>query len=138
MADKLIITYDANHGYLFPDGRTEEWVDKIIDMFHKKLEADKADGFEDIQWNIKVCSELIVHFFRLRAVEGKIEPDKIEFRFGEEVVGLNEYGRIDNWPKGFCDIAGNTLFQIIDGANRKRNKVLDENLVEIQNRRAKD
>ena len=91
---KLTIEYDSDHGYLYADGRAEEWIDSSIKLFLKQKK----------NWHIKVCSALLVDFFRLKVCEGKIDVDQIEFVFKGEVLKHNKYGSIEHWPDGFCDI----------------------------------
>jgi len=91
---KLTIEYDSDHGYLYADGRAEEWIDSSIKLFLKQ----KKD------WHIKVCSALLVDFFRLRLAEGVIKTDQIKFTFQNQVLKHNQHAQIEHWPKGYCDI----------------------------------
>ena len=91
---KLTIEYDKDHGYVFPDGRSEEWVDAALKLFLKRQKDQ----------HIKVCSALLIDFFRLRLAQGVIKTDQIEFVFNDRVLEHNKHGRIKHWPKGYCDI----------------------------------
>lgn len=95
---KLRIKYNPDNGYLFPDGKTEEWVDKIIALF-----KDAVNKGEDPEWELKVCSALLIDCFRLRLAEGILTVNEIEFVFKDQTLKHNETGRIEKWPKGFCD-----------------------------------
>ena len=95
---KLIVIYNPNAGYLFSDGRAEEWVDETIGMFKIALLWD-----EDPEWRIVVSSALLVDYFRLRLAQGIIPVDQIEFVFNDEVLSHYKDGRIRPWPEGFCD-----------------------------------
>ena len=93
---KLTVEYDPNVGHVERDGEAEKWVDEIIAT--AKTEDKKDD------WIVTVSSALLIDFFRLRLAQGVIKKDQIEFVFNDQVLNHNKYGRIEYWPKGFCDI----------------------------------
>lgn len=109
---KLTIEYDQDKGYIFPDGKAEEWVDKTLEHFLKQEEDQ----------HIKVCSSLLVDFFRLRLCQGIIDTSQIEFIFDGVTLEHNEYGRITHWPKGYCDIPIEPVEQMLTLAYKKRKK----------------
>lgn len=109
---KLTIEYDQNDGYVFPDGRAGGWVDTTLRYFLKREEDQ----------HIKVCSSLLIDFFRLRLCEGVISVDQVEFIFDGKVLEHNEYGRITHWPKGYCDIPIEPVEQLLTMASDKAKK----------------
>lgn len=109
---KLIVEYDKDEGYVFPDGKAEHWVDEIIKVFFKQNRDQK----------IPVASDLLIHFFRLRLGQGVLKVDQIEFVFDGKTLEHNEYGRITYWPKGFCDIPIEPVEQLLTLAAKKRKK----------------
>jgi hypothetical protein len=105
---KLTIIYDPDRGYLFADGKAEEWVDETIDMFNRAGERS-----DDPEWRIKVCSALLVDYFRLRLAQKKIKADQIAFEFKDQTLIHNKYGRLEKWPKGFCDYTDDILTELL-------------------------
>jgi hypothetical protein len=91
---KLTVEYDPKHGYVLPDGRVEEYVDKVITAFFNQNDNQK----------ITVACALFVDFFRLRLCEGVIKTDQIEFMFEDKILRHNKYATMEHWPKGYCDI----------------------------------
>jgi hypothetical protein len=114
MGNTITVEYDLENGYLFADGKAEEWVNGIINKFHK----DIAEGCEDIDWDIKVCSYLLVDAFRVKIAEGRLSHKDIIFRFKGENIKSDKYGRLQVWPKGFCDV-GTDLLERLLTANAK-------------------
>ena len=100
---KLIIEYNAKHGYAVPDGHTEYYVDTIIANFLKQ-EEDMV---------VSVATALFVDFFRVRLAGGAIKPDQIEFMFENKVLEHDRYGTLRHWPKGFCDIPIEPMEQLL-------------------------
>ena len=114
---KLIIEYDANHGYALPDGKTEAYADKIIALF--------LDQDEDMV--VSVASAVFVDFFRLRLAEGVVTTDQIEFTFEGKTLKHNKHGRIEHWPNGYCDIPIGPMEKLLTiGSKSVKRKKLDK------------
>jgi len=117
---KLTVEYDSEDGYLFPDGWAEAWVTKTVMNFLR--------GRKD--QHLKVSSELLIDYFRLKLAKGIIRPDQIQFKFNDEILKTNKYGTLERWPKGFCDQAMNICEELLtigaDAAKAKRKKRLSE------------
>jgi len=109
---KLTLVYDANSGFNLCDGRSEAWVDTYLDIF---LE-DKKDQ------RIVIGSALLIDFFRLRLAQGVIKTDQIEFIFNNQVLNHNKHGRIEHWPKGFCDIPIEPMEQLLTLGSKAHKK----------------
>ena len=100
---KLTIEYDKDHGHIYPDGRSEAWVDATLKLFLKRKKNQ----------SVKVCSSLLIDYFRLRLAQGIIKTDQIEFTFEGKTLNHNKYGRIEHWPKGYCDIPIEPMEQLL-------------------------
>ena len=82
---------------LLPDNLCENYVKRAIDMA-------KFRGFICIT----VGQGLIIEYLRLYVCRGIIKPEEIEFIFDNLkgqvfTMKTDKNGRLDNWPKGFCD-----------------------------------
>ena len=96
---KLIIEYNADGGYIFPDGKIEAWVNETVKQFKNKLRNNIEEDRKLI-----VANTIAIDFFRLALAEGRIEKDQIEFVFEGKTLEHNKYGVIKHWPKEYCDI----------------------------------
>jgi len=123
---KLTIEYDPMAGHVYKDGESQGWVDDIIHSTF--FAATKIEDRDD--YVVTVASALLIDYFRLRVAQGIINPDQIQFKFNDEILKTNKYGRIEHWPKGFCDhtmyICGELLTIGADAAKAKGKKRLSE------------
>ena len=104
---KIIVEYSSKvQGYFFRDGEAEEWVDNIINFMLNKAE-DKDD------WELKVSNEMLIHYFRLRVAQGVLKSDQIQFKFNDQIIRVNKFGTLEDWPKGFCDYTDNLLMELL-------------------------
>lgn len=114
----LIIEYDPNKGYIFPDGEAEEWANKMVAGRDSWINEDE---------HIMVCSTLLIDLFRALIPEGKLAVDEVEFRFNGQVLEHNKYGRITHWPDGFCSIPCDVLERLLSCAHelhkKEKNKI---------------
>ena len=78
--------------------------------YHKKEIIAKWD----------VSTSILITAIRLEIAKGKIDWRKIQFKFDDKVFQANEYGSIQDWPKGFCDIETDLCEQILKSAIEKR------------------
>lgn len=62
---------------------------------------------------INVSNELIIEFFRISILEGKIDNELIRFLYNGEYIHPNEDGKIDHWPKGFCNHSLSALERLL-------------------------
>jgi hypothetical protein len=63
-------------------------------------QADLCINGQDKQWN--VSTENVINAVRAFKVSGKITCDLVVM-FEGQTLSMGEYGKIDNWPMGFCD-----------------------------------
>lgn len=68
----------------------------------------------------------IFHRIRLGIVRDEISHEDYQFEFDGEIIDINEYGAITNWPEGFLEDVARLFEQILRGAFEKR-KLLREN-----------
>ena len=100
---KIIVEYDANSGYTFPDGQAEKWVDNMIQI--------ARDGRKEVKF--QVSSALLVDYFRVKLARGELSMNEVEFVYEGQTLVHNEYGRFENWPKGFCDRTDKVLEELL-------------------------
>lgn len=114
MNHKITLEYNADDGYLFPDGQAEKWVDGLLLQFEHDCASREEQGWDDAHYKFKVCSALLIDIFRLRLAEGRLKPGQLEIYFNGKKLDLNEYGRIAVWPKGFCDRTDKILTKLLE------------------------
>lgn len=104
---KPILTIEYNPVDAIPvaDGRCEVEVSRIIDIFRDVNGAYK--------W--AVSSSLMIDYFRLAVVQGKISHEELRFKFKDEIITVHENGSLSHWPKGFCDYLDIVIRKIITG-----------------------
>lgn len=64
-------------------------------------------------------TENIVNWVRVYLAEERLSTQDVKLQFNSELVEINDYAVITNWPDGFCDFSAETAFRIIR-ATRKR------------------
>lgn len=70
-----------------------------------------ATARPDVRLVVETHSESLINRLRLRVVEQRLDPSQIVILFGEQIQGvtqfrrleLNEFGDLNEWPKGFFD-----------------------------------
>jgi len=101
---RMIIVYDDLIGHVMPDGLVEHYVDEVITQFKR----------EDIEQLLIFGNQIPIDYFRLAVKKGKINCNDIVFRFRQdgEDIRINENGRLQRWPGGFCDYIETILSQL--------------------------
>jgi len=104
----LKINY-CKRGHAYPDYICEEYV---------------RNAYETMNNNdtIETSTLLIIDAVRVLIYEKVIDHNLVEFYLEDEYIGKpDKYGRIDNWPKGFCDYHEDMLDRMLDlGVNNKK------------------
>lgn len=90
----LTIRFDANEGVATPDGKAMDVADALI--------------AGTLPTPYVTSSNLVVDALRLRRKEGAV--DAVTFLYGDDVLVTDSNGRLDRWPKGFCDHTEKILF----------------------------
>lgn len=103
---KIVVTYDPNDFYsAWPDAWCEREVNDLI-------EWSLGKNCEYVHHT--VSRRLAVDYFRLAVASDRIKPEDIEFRFRNKVIKVYPGGRLDPWPRGFCDYEDNVVEKLLD------------------------
>lgn len=104
----ITITYDLNA--ILPALRDGE-INKHVDLWQDLIKT--CNDSEDIEMSIG--NFLVLEEIRARVAENKIDCNKIQFKFAptQEIIKINEKGRLSHWPDGFCDIFDKILDRIL-------------------------
>lgn len=81
-----------------PDSEIEHWVKETIKQYN-----EWKKGPSNTPFMLRVAQEMIITMFRVAVKEGLISSSEIELQFNGDVLRIDQFGRIENWPKGFCD-----------------------------------
>jgi hypothetical protein len=95
----IILEYDSMDGLALPEGKICDFVDQFI--------VDNND--KDVHL---VCSqELILDYFRLAIVQGRLDYNNILVQYQDETTTINSNGRLDRWPMPTycCDVLSQLL-----------------------------
>jgi len=88
----ITIEFDAINGQPIADGLVEEFVINTLSQHN----TDK-----NIQ--ISVSNALVIDQFRVFVKNKYISNEMIQFLFQGQIINPTSNGRIEKWPKGFCD-----------------------------------
>jgi hypothetical protein len=104
MIEKCItVIYDPDEGYVCPDNYVKFFVDLAL--------ASKQEQFV-------LGSEPLVNEFRLRVSRGEVDYRRIQFKFKDETITVNNrFAGLSHWPEGFIDI---TLKQMAEISSIRR------------------
>ena len=75
----------------------------VADMYAGKLALEQAAfciNGQDREWDIS--TENVINAVRALKVMGRITCDLV-IMFEGKVLPMDEYGKINEWPQGFCD-----------------------------------
>ena len=96
----MIVNYSKN-GIAYPDFDLEE---RVLKSYNIELES------------IITSTDNVIHATRVLVCDGKIKHDDIEFQFEGAFVGKPDvFGRMENWPDGFCDFEEKILVRLFNG-----------------------
>ena len=88
----IVVEYDPKKGVSMPDAEIENFVDTVI-LDHIK----KGDEY------LIVSNEMVISMFRVKIAEGSLQTENIIFEFEGQQLRATKAGRMEHWPKGFCD-----------------------------------
>lgn len=97
------------------DGMLISFAEEKVKDFLKQVN----DGFEDVQVNILVSQSDLVDAFRLMVLREKIPADLIQFKYKDQFIRCDRNGRLEEWPKGFCDIGTKILTEMLEIGSRR-------------------
>lgn len=106
----IVIQYDPINGKAIPDGGVPLYVDAAL-ATAREFNPDNPELY------LLVGSHLIIDEFRLRIVRDELPHNHVLFKFigwdnNEYEITCNEYGKLSEWPKDFCDQTSNILMAI--------------------------
>lgn len=96
---RILFIYDPIHGTPVADGLAQDYVSDIINNPSEHL--------------IYTATSLVVDYFRLAVCQKKINPNELAIKFNEYDIFVNEKGRFNQVPAGFCDYQEEVLMQIL-------------------------
>jgi hypothetical protein len=90
----ITLEYDSMEGLALPEGKICDFVDQFI--------VDNND--KDIK--LVYSQELILDYFRLAIVQGRLDYNNILVQYQDETTTINSNGRLDRWPMPTycCDV----------------------------------
>lgn len=91
------VIYDPKFGISLADGQVEKFVTDVV-CAHNYCK-DTFTESKPLEVIIGNC--LILDFFRKALVEEKF--DKLEVKFEDQIIPVDEYGRLSVWPQGLGD-----------------------------------
>lgn len=92
------IEFQANNfNVAVPDGGAQAWAEDV---------AQKGNGY------YITSNHLCIYHIRLLVQQGTINHNNVEFIFEDRVISVNKNGRLNHWPKGFCDHIDNVLCEL--------------------------
>lgn len=102
------VFYRKNDGLTMPDGKIEEFVKNLVESYLSTSNSKKDDV------TVVVGSSMIITHFQIAIFEKKISNKEIVF-IAEDGTELNPNvdGRINFYPKDFCDFIENSLLRLL-------------------------
>lgn len=91
-----------------PDSEIEPWVLDTIDNYNNWMINPTEHPYQ-----IRVAQEMIITMFRIAVKEKLISSTEIELRFNGDTLTIDRFGRIENWPTGFCDYQDGFLDRLL-------------------------
>jgi len=115
----IVIEFDK-WGRAVSDFELDQFASHIEDIAygHKLFrQQHKRDIGEAVTFS--VSTSLAIHVIRASICEGKIEPEDVAFRFEGKDLHVDENGRMDTWPFGFCDAFDIVLEKLLEPRKKK-------------------
>lgn len=106
----LIVEYIETNGLICPDAEAiitaqSIWDSHLSEDFPVNNKGEKF---------ISVSSEILVHAFRILVLRKIITVNEIMFKYKNTIILVDKDGRLNKWPKGFCDTVDNFLMELLD------------------------
>lgn len=106
----LIIEYVNNkNGRTFADYEAMSRAKQVVENLRKTNRL--VDGADD--YTLSVSSENIVYAFRVLVAKGEIDCSQIKFTFEGRNITVGKFGRLSDYPRGFCDTFDNFLTELL-------------------------
>lgn len=104
----IIIEY-ASNGEPVSDFNYEKWFQDVLK--HKD---------SDIPITYVVSTSLPISVINLSIARGELKHSDIKFKYNGQLIDVNEYGVILDWPVGFADIQTDIITNLLKTAINKR------------------
>lgn len=101
---KLVIAYEPENGIPYSDALTEQRFREIVERL---IEGpyDHAKTFPS--------TENFIYVARIAIRENWYPDVEYEFQFNHQVIPHNQNGKLEHWPKGFCDKTDDYLQRLL-------------------------
>jgi len=99
----LIIEYDPESTVCVPDS-------KVLDMAKKYNNCAKNYP----ETHLIFGQGLVIDAFRVLVTLKEIDYKEIRFKFKDQIMMVDRNGRLNIWPRGFCDITDSFLDILLD------------------------
>lgn len=96
----LKVTYDQFFGAAVPDGRAMAWAEEVVLKAHR------------YPLRVTVGSHLMIDALRVLLARKDLLQEEVEFWFNGVKLNHTQGGRIDPWPRGFCNETEQFLMEI--------------------------
>ena len=84
------------------DGEAQQYVEKIV--------LSAANGLHII---LLTSQQIVVDYVRLCIYKNLIPHKEVVFKFKDFDIISDKFGRLDYWPRGFCDYQDNILNELL-------------------------
>ena len=108
----LIIEYDPIKGKTISDGLVEKWANNILKKY-TEFKAIKIVKEETVIMNITVGLSIMVDAIRVLIAKGKLSHKEVLCKFERQIIRIDKYGTMSDYPKGFCDAHNNILIKLL-------------------------
>ena len=97
----------------------QAYSDFNLDAFIKMIKLDQVDNFS---MKYEVSTSNIIYAVKLAVVRGDLDPEQIQFDWQGQIITVNKFGSLNDWPKYFADIDARMCEEIIRSAIKMRKK----------------
>lgn len=108
----LTIIYDPINGTAVADGLAMDTAKLIWQGYKERHEA--MTYLEAITYLPDTSSEVLINAFRVLVKRGHIPYEELIFKYKDQILLINKYGKLDHWPKCFCDYTEEMMSELID------------------------
>lgn len=105
---KISITYSPD-GQAISDFEIEDWANDIV----KESQTPISNFTGERVIERKVSNELAINQIRVFIKQGKLNHSEVVFVYNGSELKPDKNGRLENWPKGFCDHTENMLYTLL-------------------------
>jgi len=105
---KLVIEYSED-GEAIADLKVSQWMECVLDRIKKSPDSVHTT-------TLHVGTAIMVDAVRVAIKREQLNHEDVTFQFKGQILNVDKNGKIDNWPKGFCDttlIYLEELFEIL-------------------------